>query len=339
MSKVTIYDVAKEAGCSTATVSLVLQNSDKIKASTHQRVLDAVEKLGYLPNFAARSLSSKFTNLLGLIVPNMENPLFAHMIKGVEEYANSKGYGIILGISDLSLDKEMFYMQMLQERRVDGLLVFPTFVDEIFERFICGKSDESIPLVLCGSTGVQEYPVSYVKCDNRMGAYMATDHLVTSGRRRIGCLCAVADHRQAESRINGYRDALMFHGIERDDDLIRFCTQDTEDIHRAAAALLREQRVDAIFCLYDYMSIAVMRAVMSAGLRIPEDVAVMGYDNIPVSQFLPISLSTIDTHGQRVGSIAAELLIEKIQTPGTPCRQIQLKPDLIVRESTALKKE
>lgn len=131
----------------------------------------------------------------------------------------------------------------------------------------------------------------------------------------------------------------MFHGIERDDDLIRFCTQDTEDIHRAAAALLREQRVDAIFCLYDYMSIAVMRAVMSAGLRIPEDVAVMGYDNIPVSQFLPISLSTIDTHGQRVGSIAAELLIEKIQTPGTPCRQIQLKPDLIVRESTALKKE
>lgn len=150
MSKVTIYDVAKEAGCSTATVSLVLQNSDKIKASTQQRVLDAVEKLGYLPNFAARSLSSKFTNLLGLIVPNMENPLFAHMIKGVEEYANSKGYGIILGISDLSLDKEMFYMQMLQERRVDGLLVFPTFVDEIFERFICGKSDESIPLVLCG---------------------------------------------------------------------------------------------------------------------------------------------------------------------------------------------
>ena len=249
MSKVTIYDVAKEAGCSTATVSLVLQNSDKIKASTQQRVLDAVEKLGYLPNFAARSLSSKFTNLLGLIVPNMENPLFAHMIKGVEEYANSKGYGIILGISDLSLDKEMFYMQMLQERRVDGLLVFPTFVDEIFERFICGKSDESIPLVLCGSTGVQEYPVSYVKCDNRMGAYMATDHLVTSGRRRIGCLCAVADHRQAESRINGYRDALMFHGIERDDDLIRFCTQDTEDIHRAAAALLREQRVGASLCL------------------------------------------------------------------------------------------
>lgn len=265
MSKVTIYDVAKEAGCSTATVSLVLQNSDKIKASTQQRVLDAVEKLGYLPNFAARSLSSKFTNLLGLIVPNMENPLFAHMIKGVEEYANSKGYGIILGISDLSLDKEMFYMQMLQERRVDGLLVFPTFVDEIFERFICGKSDESIPLVLCGSTGVQEYPVSYVKCDNRMGAYMATDHLVTSAAGVSGCLCAVADHRQAESRINGYRRRPDVSWDERDDDLIRFCTQDTEDIHRAAAALLREQRVDAIFCLYDYMSIAVMRAVMSAG--------------------------------------------------------------------------
>lgn len=339
MGKVTIYDVAREAQCSTATVSLVLQNSDKIKASTQQRVMEAVDKLGYSPNFAARCLSSKYTNLLGLIVPNLENPLFAHMVKGVEAYANSRGYGLILGVSALSLDKEMFYMQMLSERRVDGLLVFPTFLDEIFTRFMQKEANQSVPLVLCGSSGVKDYPVSYVKCDNRMGAYMATDHLVSVGRRRIACLCAVADQRQAQSRIMGYRDALLFHGMEPEPGLIRYCSQEWEDIYSAAVKLLREEKVDAIFCLYDYMSIAVMRAAENLGLCIPDDVAIIGYDNIQVSQFLPISLSTIDTHSTRVGSMATELLIERIQNPDTPCRQIQLKPDLIVRESTMGKRQ
>lgn len=334
MDKVTIYDVAKEAGCSTATVSLVLQNSNKIKPSTHQRVLEAVEKLGYSPSFAARSLSVKSTRLLGVVVPNLENPLYAHMIKGIEEYANNKGYGIILGISDFSLEKEMFYMKMLQERWVDGLIIFPTYMDEIYDCFISKRNSKHIPLVLCGSSGVKEYPVSFVKCDNRMGGYIATDHLAGLGRKRIGCLCAVTDHKQAQSRITGYRDALMFHRIEQDDDLIRFCSPDSDEIYQAAAKLIEQKKVDAIFCLYDYMSITVMRAVTSMGLRIPDDLAIIGYDNIEVSQFLPISLSTIDTHGQRVGSMSAELLLEKIQSPDTPCRQIQLKPDLIVREST-----
>lgn len=333
MPKVTIYDVAQKANCSIATVSLVLRNSDKIKPSTHQRVMEAVKELGYLPNFAARSLSNNKTNLLGLIVPNMENPLFATMIKGVEEYANSKGYNIILGISSLKLDKELSYIQMLKERRVDGLLVFPTFVDEIFNKYLKESEHKDIPLVLCGSSGVREYPISYVKCDNRVGAYTAVDHLVRTGHRRIACLCAVADRLQAQSRVLGYQDALMFHRIAFDDSLIFYCTQDANDIYDTTVKLL-EKKVDAIFCLYDYMSIVTMRAVLNSGYRIPEDIAIIGYDNIPISQFLSIPLSTIDTHSQRIGSMAAEILIEKIQKPDMPCRQIQLKPDLVVRQST-----
>ena len=334
MSKVTIYDVAQKANCSIATVSLVLQNSDKIKPSTHQRVMAAVKELGYLPNFAARSLSNKKTNLLGLIVPNMENPIFASMIKGVEEYANSKGYNVILGVSSLMLDKEISYIQMLKERRVDGLLVFPTFVDEIFNTFLKENDHKDIPLVLCGSSGVREYPVSYVKCDNRMGAYTAVEHLVTTGHRKIACLCAVADRRQAQSRVLGYQDALMFHQIEFDEELVYYCTQDTNDIYQTTLKLLKEKEIDAIFCLYDYMSIVAMRAILNSGLRIPEDIAIIGYDNIPISQFLSIPLSTIETHSQRIGSMGAELLIEKIQKPDAPCRQIQLKPDLVIRQST-----
>lgn len=335
MAKVTIYDVAKQANCSIATVSLVLQNSGKIKPATQKRVMDAVNELGYLPNFAARSLSNNKTDLLGLIVPNVDNPLFASMLRGVEECANSKGYGLILGISSLMLDKEISYIRMLKERRVDGLLVFPTFVDEIFDTFLREDHDhKDIPLVLCGSSGVREYPVSYVKCDNRVGAYMAVEHLIKIGRRRIACLCAVANRQQAQSRILGYQDALLFNGLPYDESYIYYCTQDNADIYATTQRLLKEKPVDALFCLYDHMSIVAMNAVLSAGYRIPEDIAMIGYDNIPISQYLAIPLSTIETHGRRIGSMATELLIDKIRQPDIPCRQIQLKPDLVVRAST-----
>lgn len=333
VNKVTIYDVAKLANCSAATVSLVLNNSDRIKPSTRAKVLEAVKELGYSPNFAAQCLINQQTNLLGLVLPNVENPLFAQMIKGVEEQAAVHGYNIILGVSELSLEKEIQYMEMLSRRQVDGMLIFPTFPQEIFEQYI-KPNDHHIPVVLCGSSGPNEYPVSYVKCDNRMGAFKAVEHLVDIGRQRIAMLCAVADKNQAASRISGYRDALMFSDMPVDEDLIRFCTQDAEDIYQATVALLKEKRPDAIFCLYDYMCISVVRALQNCGCRIPDDVAIVGFDNIHLSQFLPVSLSTIETHSQKVGRMATDLLIKKIQNPKAEIQQIKLNPHLIVREST-----
>ena len=334
IAQVTIADVAKEAGCSISTVSLVMSDSEKIKAETKTRVLDICRRLGYSRNFAAHSLRNKRTKLLGVIVPNLENPMFSLMINGSESYASSMGYNIILSVTSLSLEKEMSNMRMLSERCVDGLLLFPTYLKELYPILASNNDIRKIPVVLCGSSGLPEIPISYVKCDNRMGAYIATEHLAKIGRKRIACLCAVASEQQALSRIQGYRDALDFYNIPAEDDLVVFCSQDAEDIFNSAIKLINEKQIDAIFCLYDYMSIAVMKAAKRLNLSIPEDIAIVGYDNITVSAFMPTSLTTIDTHGWRVGSMATELLIKKIQDPDMPERQIQLKPELVIREST-----
>lgn len=333
MSKVTIYDVAKAAHCSTATVSLVLNNSDRIKPETHEHVMKVVEKLGYTPNYIAQSLSMKATNTLGLIVPNIENPLFSQMITGVEEYATLKGYDLILGISNSRSEKESFYLDMLRRRRVDGLMLFPTYIDSVIEK-IHHSTKSKTPIVLCGSSGKGAANISYVKCDNRIGSYMAINHLLNIGCSKIGCIFPVYDKQQYASRLAGYQDALYYNGIEYNPLLVKESSPDDDAIYNATLELIKEQKPDGLFCLYDYAAITVMKAVLSLGLRIPDDVALIGYDNINISKFLPISLSSIDTLALEVGRHAAEILITKINEPETPVRQINLKPNLIVREST-----
>lgn len=334
LARVTIYDVAQEARCSTATVSLVLKKSDRIKPETQQRVMQAIHKLGYTPNYLAQSLSNKSTKTLGLIVPNIENPLFSQYIAGVEDYARSQDYELILGISNSNSEKEDFYITMLQRKRVDGLLFFPTFLGALSEKISLLNSKDT-PLVLCGSSGQGAVGLSYVKCDNRIGSFMAINHLIDTGCRRIGCIFPVIDRQQCQSRLIGYQDALYYHSLPYDEGLIRTCSPESEVIYEATRQFLQEKQPDAIFCLYDYAAIPVMKAIMSLGLRIPEDICLIGYDNIHLSAFTPISLSTIDTHGAEVGRRSAELLIRKINNPEEPLHQVIIKPDLIVRESTA----
>lgn len=333
MSKVTIYDVAKSANCSTATVSLVLHNSDRIKPETHEHVMRVVEKLGYTPNYMAQSLSTKSTNTLGIIVPNMENPLFSQMITGVEDCANKNGYDLILGLSNSESSKENFYLDMLQRKRVDGLIVFPTFVDSIVDKLEHSKKSKT-PIVLCGSSGNNTKKLSYVKCDNRIGAYLAINHLLDQGCSRVGCVFPVFDKQQCSSRLSGYKDALYYRNVEFEPSLIKTCSPEEDSIYNATLELIKEQKPDGIFCLYDYAAISVMKAVLSLGLSIPNDIALIGYDNINISKFLPISLSTIDTLGAEVGRYATETLINTILHPDAPVSQKTLKPKLIIREST-----
>lgn len=336
MKNVTIYDVAKEANCSPATVSLVFKKSERIKPDTHKRVLDAAKKLNYTPNIIAQSLITRETRTLGVIVPNIENPLYSCMISGVEECANKNGYDIILGISDSESEKESHHLDMLAKKRIDGLVLFPTFIDAIKNK-LENSLAYNIPIVLCGSSGKSMVNTDYVKCDNHAGSFSAINHLIDKGCRKIGCIFPVHDKKQSESRLAGYQDSLADNGIAYDENLIKYCSMDNDSIYNATQELLDSQHPDALFCLYDYCASIVVSAILHKGLRIPEDIAVMGYDNIPLSQFFPIPLSTVDTHGNQVGQRATELLIEKIKDPNLPVRQILLKPDLIVRQSTERK--
>lgn len=336
MSKVTIYDIAKVANCSTATVSLALSGNERIRLETRQRILDIADQLGYTPSYIAQSLSKRNTNTLGLIVPNISNPVFSQMVSGIETYANSKGYNVIFGLSDSIREKELFYLDMLQSKRVDGLIILPTFMDMLEEKLNAQDSFKS-SIVLCGSSGASTgIDISYAKCDNRIGGYLAVKHLIDTGRKRIGCIFPISDEQQCHSRKAGHMDALKEYNIEYNESLVKLCATDDSSIFLATKQLLEKEHPDAIFCLSDYSTISVMRAIYSLGLRIPEDISVIGYDNIPVASYLPTTLSTIDTRSMEVGQKAAELLIQKITNPDTPVQQITLKPELIVRESTSL---
>ena len=332
--KTTIYDIAKAANCSAATVSLVLNNSSRISLETKQRILSIADQMNYVPNYLAKSLISNATYSLGLIVPNVENPLFSMMISGIEDYANSKDYNIILGITEANEQKEGFYLDMLQRRQADGLILFPSFLNTLKEKLNRLGAQPKTPIVLCGSSGNKEFDISYVKCDNRIGSYNAISHLISIGRRKIGCLFPAVTHEQFESRMFGYKDALYYHGIPFNESLIKVCRSDANSIINATKELLEQQNPDSIFCLYDYAAISVMRAILSTGRRIPDDIALIGYDNIQISECLPIPLSTIDTHGYEVGQKAAKILINEITNPDTTCQQIVIKPDLVVRDST-----
>ena len=335
MKNVTIYDVAKQVGCSTATVSLVLANDKRIQPKTAAKVLEAVESLGYKPNYTAKSLSTKRTDTLGLIVPNVENPLFSTMISGIEEYANSNNFDLILGVSNSDRKKELFYLDMLQTKRVDGLIVFPTYINSIAERL--NNSDMLPPIVLCGSSGSKINNISYAKCNNNSGAYLATKHLIENGCKKIACIFPVDDPSQYSSRYNGYCDAMEEAGLAIKNELICVCKSDNKSIFESSTKLIKTQKPDAIFCLCDYHAIIVMRAIEELGLKIPNDIQLIGFDNINISSFLPTSLSTIDTNASKVGQMAAQLLIEKIKDPEAPVQQIIIEPKLVKRNSTCKK--
>ncbi len=331
---VTIYDIAKEAGVSAATVSLAMNNSGKIKEETKQHIRAIAERLGYTPNYAARSLINSRSFSIGVVVPNLTNPLFATMLGEMISTANSKGYTIVVGSSEQSIDKERNYIAMLSEQRVDGMIIFPSFLEELFPEFIKGKDDATIPLVLCGSANAFSENISYVKCDNHMGGYIATEHLIQNGKKRIALLSAVKEKSQAASRIAGYRDAHEFYDLPYHEDLVQFCSPDPADIFDATVSLINDKGVDAFFCLFDDMCLPVIRAVESLGLSIPDDIAIVGYDNIALSALLPTSLTSVDTHAKLIGSMAVKQLIKKIEDPTSESRKIILKPDLVVREST-----
>lgn len=330
---VTIYDIAKKANYSPSTVSLVMNDSSKISQKTKDHVRSVARELGYTPNFAAKSLINKKTNSIGIIIPNLENPLFCSMLSCMNRVIDQSGYSTVLGLSEHSAAEEKHCIQMLSEHRVDGLIIFPSYLNEYFPEFIQNKDSSQIPLVLCGSSTTPKSDISFVKCDNHIGGYIATEHLIKTGKKRIACLCATSP-QQANSRISGYQDALEFYDLKTNKDLIVYCSPNYHDIADMTAALIQSQKPDAIYCLYDHMCMPVMTTILSMGLRIPEDIALIGYDNLEQSAFYPIPLSSVDTHSTTVANMSVKQLLKKISDPSTESKKIILKPDLVIRKST-----
>jgi len=326
--RVTIGDVAAEAGVSIATVSKVINGRYGVAAATLAKVQAVIDELGYESSLVARSLRSHRTNVIGILVADIE-PFSAELLKGAGAAIRARGYELIVysgsGHGKDHSGWERRYISRLGGTLTDGIiLVTPTVVDV----------DDSTPLVAIDPhTGPSSLPS--IHGDNLAGAITATEHLLELGHRRIGFLAGRADLESARQREQGYRDALAAAGVAVDDDLIRLGDYELETSEEPARQLLTlDDRPTAIFAANDLSAMQTLHVAHSLGLDIPGDVSVVGFDNIPESALVEPPLTTIDQSIQEMGRQAVELLIDLIEGNTEGPQRITLPTRLVVRQST-----
>ena len=330
--RATLKDVAVEVGVSVNTVSRALTGKPDVGSDTRARVREAAERLGYTPNLLARSLVQGRTRTVGLVVTDCTNPFYATLIRAVEETVSRHGYGLLLATANENPDKEAAGLRLLQERRIDGLLLSPVRVEA---PHITALVEEEVPHVLL-SRRPPGYRGHFVGTDNVRGARLAVAHLIGLGHRRIAHLSRADTVSSAVERIQGYRRELHEHGIAFDPDLVVSAPADVTGGAGALPQLLAlRPRPSAIFAYSDLQAIGLRIALDEAGLRVPEDVSIVGFDGIELASYVSPPLTTVAQDIQKIGVLGAEMLVR--QLTGTPPQRKArlLPPTLAVRGSTA----
>jgi LacI family transcriptional regulator len=323
-------DVAEAAGVSQTTVSLVLNGrSGHVSEATRRKVLATAESLGYHLNAPARQLASGVTHTLGLVVRQSSDqiagdPFLAAMLRGLASVARTAGYRVVvepLGPSDGTYD------QLLRAQQVDALVVSgPRVEDEELVRLV----DDGFPIVIHGSR--PDLRVPSVDVDNEAGARLAVEHLLSLGHRQIACVIFDLSYTAARERLAGYKAALLAAGIEPNSDLIAETSYRASDARDAAARLLEQQDFTAVFAAADGTAAAVLGAVRATGRRIPEDISLVGFDDIPLAEFLDPPLTTIRVPAIEVGEAVGRALLDRLAGDLEPRRTI-LPVELITRSS------
>jgi LacI family transcriptional regulator len=330
----TIRDVAGRAGVSTATVSRVLAGIGHPRADTVAAVLGAVEALDYRPSGVARSLRMKRTRTLGLIVTDIQNPFFPELVQATDLAARDLGYSIILGSAAYDEHRAMHYLDLMVDRRVDGIIVASSQLSEASRRWVVASP---VPVIVVNAepTGL---PVSVVTSDNEAGMRMATAYLIGLGHRRVAYIRGATSFTAAGPRLAGFRDACREAGLE-ETATPELCGDGlVEGGERAAAELLASgQEVTAIACYNDLTAIGVLRALRAAGRRVPADISVIGCDDIAAAAWVAPGLTTVAQQKAEMGRVAVERLVAMLEQPGTAAGPdvIRLPMLLRVRESTA----
>jgi LacI family transcriptional regulator len=332
--KPTQYDVAREAGVSQTTVSLVLNNPDiqAVPEETRQKVFEAINKLGYVPNSTARMLRTNRTHTLACIIPMITNPFYPAFVSGIQDTAEARGYEVITYNTHGSAEKEAKFLQSVQQGRADGVIGVFFFMraHDLFPVL-----EKGIPVVRLEThrqrTG--EWPLDNIYVDNASAAFTAVDYLISKGHRRIAMITGPGGPRNA--RREGYLQALSRHGEGFDQQVEEVSSYDEVGGYQGMQRLLEgEQRPQAIFAANDLMAIGAMKAILDAGLRIPDDIAVVGFDDIPAAQLVTPALTTIRQAQEEIGRKAAELLLERLSGEETgDGRVIEMPFELIKRSS------
>jgi LacI family transcriptional regulator len=327
---VTIRDVADLAQVSATTVSHVINQTRHVDPATRQRVTEAIAELGYRPNTLARSLRRRETRTIGLIVPDNSNPYFAELARAVEDAGFAKGYSVILCNSDMSEVKEAAYIEALLSKQVDGIiLISAANRREKFSEII----QAGVPVVTVARE-LSDLPIDQIVTDNEQGGYLVGRHLIELGHRRIGCIAGPRDETPSADRIVGLRRALHEAGIDLPEGLVIRGDFTYESGHRVMAELLlRSPDLTAVFAANDRMAVGAMNYLWQTGRRIPDDISIIGFDDIPVAAMTCPPLTTIATPKADFARVSVSLLIERITNARREPVRVILPTRLVVRES------
>ncbi|NMB11995.1 MAG: LacI family transcriptional regulator [Firmicutes bacterium] len=330
--RVTLSDVAREAGVSVVTVSRVINDTypEKVSEKTRQRVLETVARMNYKPNVMARGLQKGRTFLIGVAIVRVADSFFGEILQGIHDAAAAADLGVLLGTRRLDIGKDESALRELQSRGVEGIVYYGTTQDPKTAKCLVA---EGLPLIqLCNSHANLDAP--YVVVDHFQGAYQGTEYLLKLGHRHIAHIGAYQDRDpQGLMRLAGYRAALKDHGIEVDESLVVLGGWTWESGYRAMHKLYRQCRgkVTAVFASSDYEAVGAMRACQEMGLRIPDDIALVGFDDLPFSAWLDIPLTTIAQPKEAMGQAAVRSLVDLIEGRSAP--NVVFQPELVVRRS------
>ncbi len=327
----TIRDVAAMAGVSPATVSRVLNMKQDVAEDLRRRVLAAVSELGYRRNGPARSLRTRAAMVLALVISDITNPFFTAVVRGVEDIAQLAGYSVVLANADEDVDKESRYLEVAAAEQMAGVLLTPASskqsnIDVLLER--------NIPVVTIDRR-LANAQVDSVTVNNRQAALSATEHLIGQGCERVGFVAGPVTITTGASRLAGYRAALRAAGRPEDPELVGYADFRTEGGYAATRQLLRSRNpLDGLVIANNLMTVGGMQAIAEAGLRVPDDIAVVGFDDANWATALRPPLTVVTQPTYDIGRIAAELLLRRIGGESFPPKRVVLRAELVERGSS-----
>ncbi|WP_338555415.1 LacI family DNA-binding transcriptional regulator [Paenibacillus sp. KS-LC4] len=337
MKDITIYDIARETNVSVATVSRVINDTAPVKASTREKIMKVIEKYQFQPNALARSLLKKETGTIAMILPDITNPFFPEVFWGAENAAREKGYTFFLCNTAGEYSRESEYLSILREKRVDGIIFLggrinlthcpPALYQEVIELA------KLVPIVLVNGH-LPKSGLHRIYTDEEAGAALATQHLIDLGHRDIGFIGGMANTSTAQSKIKAVKKKLREHELTLNKDWMKTGEFSLQGGRKLMSEMLdQSQRPTAVLCVNDFAAIGAIKAALEYGLRIPEDISIVGFDDSPLSTAVIPELTTVSQNAKELGELAVETL-NLILNHKNPKKQTILQPRLVVRSST-----
>ncbi|GMK44158.1 HTH-type transcriptional regulator DegA [Paenibacillus glycanilyticus] len=330
--KATIYDVAKEAGVSIATVSNAINGKGNVSKKRREQIFKIMEQMNYQPNVNASALMGKKTYTLGLLIPDISNPFFSEIARAIEDQAHQLGYSVIMCSTDNKDERVERYIALLEQKNVDGILI-GTGVDNL--DILTNLQARNIPIVMI-SREATALEVDTVVADDYVGGLMAAQHLADMGHTRIAILSEQLKVSSARERIRGFKQGLQDCRISFDDRNLVICDYMVEEGRRGAGELLgREDRPTAIFCCNDVLAIGAMQEARSLGIKVPEELSIVGFDDTILASVVDPPLTTVAQPIASMAKQAFQLMISNLDEAEPVKKRIVLRPEINIRQSTA----